>query len=229
DCSGADFRCGVRPYDPEKFTRTEHRLFESFGRLSLAQVSRAIDREFPGREYTLRDLFLDERREVAGRLLRETMARYESDYLQIYEANRRLIDFLREIDSPVPRPLQVAADVALTHEALEAAGRLAGGSLEPGTAQAELGALAQLAARLGARIDLAAVGGPFHAAVGGLFERALAGKREAALQAADLLELGNRLGMHLDLWAMQNALWDAVRARAWPHDREALARLSHGL
>src|SRR5439155_14251802 len=34
--SGADFRCGVRPYDPEKFTRTEHRLFESFDRLSLA-------------------------------------------------------------------------------------------------------------------------------------------------------------------------------------------------
>ena len=42
------------------------------------------------------------------------MARYESDYLQIYEANRRLIDFLREIDSPVPRPLQVAADVAVS-------------------------------------------------------------------------------------------------------------------
>ena len=227
--SGADFRCGVRPYDPERLARTAERLFEAFNQLSLAQVVREIDREFPGRDYTLRDLFLDERREVAGRLLRETMARYESDYRQIFDANRRLIDFLREIDSPVPRPLQVAADVALTHEALEAAGRLAGGSIEPGAAQAELGALAQLAARLGARIDLAAVGGPFHAAVGGLFERALAGKREAALQAADLLELGNRLGMHLDLWAMQNALWDAVRARAWPHDREALARLAHAL
>jgi len=57
-------------------------LFESFNRLSLAQVVREIDREFPGREYTLRDLFLDERREVAGRLLQETMARYEGDYLQ---------------------------------------------------------------------------------------------------------------------------------------------------
>src|SRR5436309_3195851 len=227
--SGADFRCGVCPYDPEKFTRTEHRLFESFDRLSLAQVSREIDREFPGREYTLRDLFLDERREVAGRLLRETMARYESDYLQIYEANRRLIDFLREIDSPVPRPLQVAADVAVTHEAVDAARRLAAGKLEPSQAQDELDGLAQLTRRLGARIDLEAVRPPFLAAVRGLFERALAGRREAALQMADLIGLAVRLGMHLDLWTIQNTFWTVVRTASWPHDAEALARLGHAL
>src|SRR3989442_9737044 len=84
------------------------------------------------------------------------MARYESDYLQIYDVNRRLIDFLREIDSPVPRPLQVAADVAVTHEAGEAARRLATGKLDPGPAQGELDALAQLPRRLGARIDFEA-------------------------------------------------------------------------
>src|SRR5204863_10100141 len=129
--AGADFRCGVRPHDPERFARTADKLLQSFARLSLAQVVREIDREFPGREYTLRDLFLDERREVAGRLLRETMARYEGDYLNIFEANRRLIEFLREIDSPVPRALQIAADVALTHDAVETARRLARGVLEP--------------------------------------------------------------------------------------------------
>ena len=227
--SGADFRCGVRPYEAERFSHSEDRLFESFNRLSLAQVVREIDREFPGREYTLRDLFLDERREVAGRLLRETMARYESDYLQIYDVNRRLIDFLREIDSPVPRPLQVAADVAVTHEAVEAARRLATGKLDPALAQGELEALAQLARRLGARVDFEAVRPPFLAAVRGLFEKALAGRREAALQVADLITLASRLGMYLDLWTMQNTLWSVVRSDTWPHDVEALARLAHAL
>src|SRR5581483_4025438 len=204
--SGADFRCGVRPWDAERFTRSAERLFEAFNRLSLAQVVREIDREFPGREYTLRDLFLDERREVAGRLLRETMARYESDYLTIYEANRRLIDFLREIDSPVPRPLQVAADVAVTHEAVDLTRRLAGG-----------------------RIDLEAMRGPFLAAVRTLFEKALAGRREAVLHAAELVTLSTRLGMHLDLWSIQNALWSVVRSGTWPHDAESLGRLAHAL
>ena len=227
--SGADFRAGVRRYDADLFNRSADRLFESFNRLSLAQVVREIDREFPGREYTLRDLFLDERREVAGRLLRETMARYESDYLQIYEANRRLIDFLREIDSPVPRPLQVAADVAVTHEAVDAARRLAVGKLDPGLAQGELLALAQVAQRLGARIDLEAVRGPYLAAVRNFFERALAGRKEAALHAADLVTLAMRLDMHLDLWSIQNAFWATVRAGTWPHDKESLARLAHAL
>jgi hypothetical protein len=192
-------------------------------------VVREIDREFPGRDYTLRDLFLDERREVAGRLLRETMLRYEGDYLQIYEANRRLIDFLREIDSPVPRPLQVAADVAVTHEAVDAARRLAAGSLEFAAAQAELISLSHLAERLGARIDLEAVRAELLPVVRAFFERALAGKREAAVHAAELIGLARQLGMHLDLWALQNALWNSVRSGTWPHDSATLAQLAEVL
>src|SRR5204862_274846 len=128
-------------HDPERFARTADKLLQSFARLSLAQVVREIDREFPGREYTLRDLFLDERREVAGRLLRETMARYEGEYANAYEHNRRLIEFLREIDSPVPRPLPVAADVALPHEAVAAA---AGPATDSAAAQPQRRRLSRL-------------------------------------------------------------------------------------
>jgi len=224
--SGADFRCGVRPYEPEAFAASADRLFDSFSKLSLAQVVREIDREFPGRDYTLRDLFLDERRRVAGLLLREAMAGIESETLRVFEANRRLIDFLREIETPVPRPLQVSADVALTHEALLAARRLSEGAKEPAAA---LRALAQLAQRLGARIDLEALRAPFHLALLGPFEQALAGRREGALQTADLLELAERLGLHLDLWGMQNALWNALRSGSMNLDRESLLRLARAL
>ncbi len=227
--SGADFRCGVKAYDPERFAGTSERLFDGFAGMSLAQVVREIDREFPGRDYTLRDLFLDERREVAGRLLRETMARYEGDYLHIYEANRRLIEFLREIDSPVPRPLQVAADVALTHDAVAAARTLAVDQLDPTAVRADLLGLARLAARLGARIDLEALRVPLHAALRTHFDMALAGKREAAFRAADLAALGVKLGARLDLWAMQNQLWNTVRSGRWPLDAEALSRLGQAL
>jgi hypothetical protein len=119
--------------------------------------------------------------------------------------------------------------VAVTHEAVDAARRLAAGKLDPGLAQGELLALKQLAQRLGARIDLEAVRGPYLAAVRGLFERALAGRREAALQVAELVTLAMRLGMHLELWSIQNAFWAAVRGGTWRHDDEALARLAQAL
>jgi len=172
----------------------------------------------------LRDLFLDERRQVVNKLLRETMARYEGDYRQIFDGNRRLIDFLREIDSPVPRPLQVAADVAMTQEALEIARRLQAATIDPLAAQSELLTLAKLAARLGARIDLEQVRRPLHAEVRSQFDNALAGSVEAAQQTADLLGLARQLNLHLDLWPLQNKLWEAVRTGT--HDRAALAPLA---
>jgi alpha-amylase/alpha-mannosidase (GH57 family) len=224
--SGADFRCGIRRYDADRFAPTMENLFDAFARMSLAQVVREIDREFPGRDYSLRDLFLDERREVAGRLLRETMTRYQNDYLQIYQSNRRLIEFLREIDSPVPRPLQVAADVAVTHEALQIARDLAS---DPMAAEGELLTLAQLAARLGARIDPEAVRVPLQGQMRRFFEEALAGGREAALRMAELAALARRLGVHLDLWPLQNAIWEAVRTGPSPLDAATLAQLSSAL
>jgi hypothetical protein len=38
-----------------------------------------------------------------------------------------------------------------------------------------------------------------------------------------------RLGMHFDLWSIQNAFWAAVRGGTWRHDDEALARLAQAL
>ena len=225
--SGSDIRCGMRDHDPHAHADSEKRLFGRFAALSLAQMVREIDREFTGRDYTLRDLFLDERRRLAGQLLEETMRRYEDDYLQIYESNRRLIDFLREIDSPVPRPLQVASDVALTHQAQQCARALAAGKVDLSTAQSELLATAHVARRLGARIDQAAVQGPFHELMHSLVENLLAGAREAPPDLAGVLELAARLGIHLDLWDAQNRLWDA--ADELRIDPEQFARLARAL
>ena len=225
--SGSDLRCGLRAYDPGTHGEAEKRLFARFAGLSLAQVVREIDRDFTGRDYTLRDLFLDERRRLAGQLLDETMRRYEDDYLRIYESNRRLIEFLREIDSPVPRPLQVATDVALSRQAQQCARALADGKVDLPTAQSDLLATAQLARRLGARIDPQALQPPFHEALHAQVERLLGGQRDAAAQLAGLAELAARLGLHLDLWEAQNRLWDATADLDL--DPDPLARLGRAL
>jgi alpha-amylase/alpha-mannosidase (GH57 family) len=225
--SESDIRCGLRPYDAQAHGEVERRLFGRFAALSLAQMVREIDREFPGRDYTLRDLFVDERRRLAGQLLDETMRRYEDDYLRIYESNRRLIDFLREIDSPVPRPLQVASDVALTHQAQQCARALAEGKIDLAIAQSELLATAQVAKRLGARIDPEAVAGPFHEVLHGLVDGLLTGSRDAAAQLAGVLELAARLGLHMDLWEAQNRVWGA--AQDLPVSSDLLPRVAKAL
>ena len=50
---------------------------------------------------------------------------------EMFEDNRRLMEFLREIDSPVPTPLRVAADVTLTRRILDVTRARALGRGEP--------------------------------------------------------------------------------------------------
>ena len=129
----ADFRCGLVPYPgAAAHAEIERVLLAKLDQISFARLLREVDRAFPGRDYALRDLFLDERRRVAGVLLEGTLRRYEDDYLRVFEDSRRLMEFLREIDSPVPTPLRVAADVTLTRHLLLA--QLAGHARSGGAA-----------------------------------------------------------------------------------------------
>jgi hypothetical protein len=112
----------------------------------------------------------------------------------------------------------------MTREALEVARRLEAATLEPAAAQADLVALAKLASRLGARIDLEELRSPIHAAIRGRFEKALTDGPESVQQVVDLLDLARRLDLHLDLWQLQNALWEAVRTGS--ADRAVAGRLA---
>ena len=227
---GSDFRCGLRPFTSAgEHAKLERELFAELDRVSLAQVVRELDQRFVGRDYTLRDLFSDERREVATRLLRDTLARYESDYLQIFEANRRLMEFLREISSPVPLTLRVAADVGLTHELKRVARAVVDGRAELSVAHRELAQLDALAQRLGAKPSLDEVrpliAKLVAARLGSLYE----GARGAALELGELVDLSDRLGLHLDFWHSQNGLWDWLGSGRCALDEDVVASLARRL
>jgi hypothetical protein len=228
----ADFRCGVTPWRGEAHhAEVEAALFERLHDASFARVLREIDRFFPGRDYTLRDLFLDERRRVANALLEGTLRRYEDRYVEIFEDNRRLMEFLREIDSPVPAPLRVAADVTLTARLLAALGRARAVDLDLEAAAREIGSVVALARRLDAHLRLA----PARRRVEGLvLDRlgALVAGRNPAARATEcigILALAERLGLRLDLWQAQNRLWDWAGSTHVTLDRETAAELARRL
>ena len=190
-----------------------------------------MDRHFPGRDYALGDLFLDERRTVAEVLLEGTMRRYEADYLEIFEDNRRLMEFLHDIDSPVPGPLRVAADVTLTRRLLQATAAARAGTLDVAGAEAELSATVELARRLGAHLHLVAVRHDVQELVEDRLQALLAGRSPAARDAevAGILALAKRLGLELDLWDVQNQVWAWAGSTLVTLDRAAAAELARHL
>jgi alpha-amylase/alpha-mannosidase (GH57 family) len=228
----ADFRCGLTPWRGEgQLAEVEAALFGRLEHASFARVLREIDRFFPGRDYTLRDLFLDERRRVAHALLEGTLRRYEDRYVEIFEDNLRLMEFLREIDSPVPAPLRVAADVTLTARLHAALRRARMGELEIAAAERELGAVVALARRLDAHLRLAPVRRRVEGLVLDRLAALLAGRNPAARAAecVEILALAERLGLRLDLWEAQNRLWAWAGSARVTLERDTAAELARRL
>jgi alpha-amylase/alpha-mannosidase (GH57 family)/flagellin-specific chaperone FliS len=210
--SGSDFRCGLRPYTGgAQHHEIERALFSRLDRLSLAQVVREVDRLFPGRDYTLRDLFIDERRRVAALLLGETLRKYERDYIDIYERNRRLMEFLREIDSPVPGPLRIAAAMALVHQIEEALSDVEAGREEMAEARAQVLRATALARRLQARLDLEDVRKQLIRLVDARVQVLVdTGAEQRARELVEVIDLAEQLNLPLDLWSAQNHIWAAT-------------------
>jgi hypothetical protein len=228
----ADFRAGLLPYPgPDAHSEIERVLFAKLERISFARLLREVDRAFPGRDYALRDLFLDERRRVADVLLEGTMRRYEDDYLRIYDDNRRLIEFLREIDSPVPTPLRVAADVTLTRRILDVTGRARAGAVRIEEGERELLATVDLARRLGAHFDVVAVRREVEALVRTRLDALVAGQAasQRAVELVGILDLARRVGLWLDLWEPQNQFWAWAGNPGITLDREKTAALASRL
>jgi hypothetical protein len=225
----ADFRCGLSPYrGPQHQAEVEEALLSRSQSQSLAHLLRETDRFFPGRDYGLRDLFLDERRRVAELLLDGTMRRYADHYQEIFEDNHRLMEFLREIDSPIPDPLRVAADVTLTRRLLHITRSARAGEIDLDAAEAELEAIAALARRLGAHLHLPLVRREVTELVVRSLEDLAAGKppaRPAALLAR-LVGLARRFGLELDLWDAQNRLWAWAGSVPVTVDREVAIELA---
>ena len=228
----ADFRCGLVPYrGPEHLAEVESALLGRPHHQSLAHLLREADRFFPGRDYGLRDLFLDERRRVAGMLLESTLRRNEEIYREIFEDNQRLMEFLREIDSPIPGPLRVAADVTLTGRILRLTAAARAGVTELSASGAELEATVELAQRLGAHLHLPALRQEVEALARGLLDELLAGgaSGQRAVELAGSLELARRLGLELDMWDLQNRLWAWAGSGRVAVEREATVELARAL
>jgi hypothetical protein len=132
------------------------------------------------------------------------------------------MELLGEIDSPIPRPLRVAGEVALSARLRDVTRRTRAGELDFEAAEPEITRIVELARRLGARLQTAAVRRDVEAVA---LERiaALRDGRGAGEGAAGLSAL---LGLQVDLWEAQNRFWDWAGSSRITLARDAMGELA---
>jgi alpha-amylase/alpha-mannosidase (GH57 family) len=105
---------GVCASDPDHpCANFEQELKDSFLRSDIPELFRLFDRIFGGASFSLRSLFRDEQRKIIHLVLDKSLAEADGIYSELFENHAPLMRFLTSLEIPIPRALQVAADLAV--------------------------------------------------------------------------------------------------------------------
>ncbi len=228
---GTDLRCAVRPYtDAKSQAEAEDELFEALTHFSLSDVVRILDARFVGPDFGLRHLFLDERRALAHRLVRETRAGCESDYRKIFEANRALMSFLLEINAPIPPELLAAAASSLSKDLRDAIDEMEDDASPTREVRSRILQIRGEAMHLSARLDLDPPRRRVEALIAARMRLLGPGwQKEIVDEVVDRIEAGEALGAGLDLADPQNHFWMLLAAGIPSPARDLALRLGEKL
>src|SRR5439155_1417922 len=170
---------------------------------------------------------LDERRRLLASLIRAVLDPHDETYRRIWEENRKLVHYLRQVDVPIPEALRLVARHVLERQARDELERLDALDAIP----ERVFGIAAEAKTLGVELDLAPVRATMHRAVRRALERvAEAPTAERIGAAVALIQDARALALRYGHWATQNQFYErwggALRLDAvgrWVFTIEALA------
>jgi alpha-amylase/alpha-mannosidase (GH57 family) len=112
--------CGIREHmSREEFEAMRRDIETVFSKGDIPDLIRNMDHHFGSHNYSLWHLFKDEQRKVLGDIIRSNLEDTESSLRSIVEQHVTLINFLTEINMPIPRALRTAAQTTVQTDLLQ--------------------------------------------------------------------------------------------------------------
>lgn len=226
---GWDFHCCIRSFHSRlDYTQAKDELFDCLSQASAAQTILAMNRTFGTQTYSLQDLFAEERHRMMKLLSQDTLLRLDQLYSQVYRDNYGVLRAFHRDGLPVPRELQVAADIALSQRTLEVLHALERETSDPSANPLrqgedfinELDAIATEASYFHASLSLPDAKPMLERLIGRSVWQILSQEPTESL-AADvewlgrLIDLGDRLGLGLSLERPQELFYQHLHRQVF--------------
>lgn len=110
-----DFHCVIKGFAGNiEYQRIKEDLVNKFNNATLTEVVRGLDEHF-GREYwTLKELFIDKKRNIIRELIKGQLEEFSTLYYKIYHDSQGAIMQLLELGLSVPAEFKIAAEYTLS-------------------------------------------------------------------------------------------------------------------
>jgi len=115
--TGGDFHCAIKEYsDDNEYNEIKNNLIKLFLINPLTEIIRTMD-EYFGKEYfTLKDIFIEERRKILQILLKGKLEKFAQIYKDMYDDGKGSIYHLQNLGLDIPNEFKISAAYALSHK-----------------------------------------------------------------------------------------------------------------
>lgn len=115
--SGGDFHCAIKEFsDESEYTSMQKELFRIFLLNPLTEIIRALDESFGKEYYTLKDIFIEERRKILQTMLKGKMEKFSQTYQEIYEEGKSSIYHMQSLGLSIPDEFKISAGYTLSKQ-----------------------------------------------------------------------------------------------------------------
>ena len=112
--SGGDFHCAIKEFaSAEESDDIRKNLTETFINYPLTEIIRSLDKNFGSEYYTLKDIFIEERRKILNIMIQGKTNKFSGLYKDIYEDGKASIFHFKNLGLNPPDEFKIAARYVL--------------------------------------------------------------------------------------------------------------------
>ena len=113
--SGGDFHCAIKEYYDE-FWETRKELIRTYLVSPLTEIIRTIDHNFGTEYFTLKDIFIEERRKILQTMLKGKLQNFANTYETMYNEGKGSIYQMQSLGLDIPKEFKISAQYVLTKQ-----------------------------------------------------------------------------------------------------------------
>lgn len=113
--TGGDFHCTIKEFsNNEEYQELKTTLIKTFMLNSLTEIIRTLDEKFGKEYFTLKDIFIEERKKILQILLKDQLEKFADTYKDMYEQGKGSIYHMQNLGLEIPDEFKISAEYALS-------------------------------------------------------------------------------------------------------------------
>ncbi len=113
--SGGDFHCAIKEYS-DNFADIQKELIRTYLVSPLTEIIRSIDNYFGKEYFTLKDIFIEERRKILQTMLKGRLQIFANTYEAMYNEGKGSIYHMQGLGLAIPEEFKISAQYVLTKQ-----------------------------------------------------------------------------------------------------------------